>query len=188
MLGAGEITPLLRQWGHGDRSSLDRLMVVFMPHLRLIAHRHFAKRNGHLLQTTALVNELYLRLARNSPQVQDREHMVALASRIMRQVLIDHAREQLRQKRGDGARRVSLEAATTVLSDCQTEQVTAIDGALDLLEAEDERKCRVFEMRFFGGFTVPEIAGALDVSENTVIRDWAFSCAWLRSRLSAGRR
>ena len=111
MFEADEITPLLRQWEHGDRSGLDRLMAVLMPHLRRIAHRHFAQQGEQTLQTTALVNELYLRLAQSAPEVRDREHLLALASRIMRQVLIDHARQQLRQKRGEGARQVSIDTA-----------------------------------------------------------------------------
>jgi RNA polymerase sigma-70 factor (ECF subfamily) len=134
------------------------------------------------------VQEAFLRLLPGANVAwQDRAHFFAVASQVMRHVLVDYARDRLRQKRGGGAVHIPIDAAV-VLSSQQVEQVVAVDVALQRLANVDERKSRIFEMRFFGGLTVEEVAEALGVSPNTVIRDWNFARAWLRRELGGGKR
>lgn len=136
-------------------------------------------KRGLTLNTTALVNEAWLRFAGINLELSDREHFVSLVARAMRQILVDHARTQQRLKRGAGAARVTL-TESSALTESQVEELVVIDELLERLENENPRRCRIFEMRFFSGFSVEEIAEALRVSGNTVIRDYRLACAWLR--------
>jgi RNA polymerase sigma factor (TIGR02999 family) len=186
---AGEITRLLAGWREGDRSVLNRLVPLVRAELDRLARRHLGReRPHHQMQPSSLVQEAFLRLLPGAGVAwQDRAHFFAVASQVMRHVLVDHARERLRQKRGGGAPLIPIDAAV-VLSSQQVEQIVAVDLALQRLANTDERKSRVFEMRFFGGLTVEEAAEALGVAPNTVIRDWNFARAWLRRELSGGKR
>jgi RNA polymerase sigma factor (TIGR02999 family) len=182
---AGDITRLLAGWRAGDRSALDRLWPLIRAELDRLARRHLAREQQHRgLQPSSLVQEAFLRLLPgNHGEWQNRAHFFAVASQVMRHVLVDHARERLRHKRGGGAVHVPIDAAA-VLSSQQVEHIVAVDLALQRLADADERKSRVFEMRFFGGLTVNEAAEVLGVAPNTVIRDWEFARAWLRRELS----
>jgi RNA polymerase sigma factor (TIGR02999 family) len=176
------ITDLLRLWNNGDRHSFDAVVTAMLPQLRLIAHRIGSRRCCNTLQTTALANELYIRFAQSCPGAKNRQHLLALAATTMQHLLVDHARARLREKRGGGAQIVPLDEASA-LNDRQLERVVAIDTALATLEAGNARQALVFRMRFFGGFAVPEVAEALAVSHNTIIRDWSAACAFLREHL-----
>jgi len=188
----GDITRLLAGWRQGDRSALDRLLPLVRAELDRVARRHIGREGPqHSMQPSSLVQEAFVRLlpggpGRNVPW-QNRAHFFAVASQVMRHVLVDHARERLRQKRGGGAVHIPIDAAV-VLSSQQVEQIVAVDLALQRLAAADERKSRVFEMRFFGGLTVEEVAEVLRVAPNTVIRDWNFARAWLRRELGGAER
>lgn len=172
----GDITRNLRAWGGGDDSALEELMPFMLANLRAIARR--LHKPHATLDTTALVHEAYLRLARTGFEANDRAHFLALAARAMRQILIDYARAQQRQKRA-GGERVTL-TDSTALTDAQIEQLFAIEELLDALGREYPRRRRVFDMRFFAGVSVEEAAQALQVSENAIIRDYRLACAWLR--------
>jgi RNA polymerase sigma factor (TIGR02999 family) len=152
--------------------------------LHRLARRHLAReRPEHTVQPSSLVQETFLRLFRGAdPSWQNRAHFLAVASQVMRHVLVDYARERLRQKRGGSVVHIPIDAAV-ILSSEQVEQIVAVDFALQRLAENDARKSRVFEMRFFGGLTVDEVAEALGVAPNTVIRDWNFARAWLRREL-----
>jgi RNA polymerase sigma factor (TIGR02999 family) len=178
---AGEITQLLTSWRQGERAALDRLVPLISRELNEMALRHLAREGkGNPVQPSSLVQDVYLRLlAGVDVEWRDRAHFFAVASQTMRHLLVDHARERKRAKRGSGAVHVPMEAAV-VLSPAQLDQIVAIDLALDQLAKRDERKSKVFEMRFFGGLSVEETAEVLQVSPNTVIRDWDFARAWLR--------
>jgi RNA polymerase sigma factor (TIGR02999 family) len=181
------ISRLLAAWGQGQPSALDKLIPRVYAELRRLARYHLAnERPGHTLQATALVNEAYLRLvsAKNN-EFQDRVHFFAVAARLMRQILIDHARGNRRLKRGGVRERVDLDTVAIVTTE-PCDDLIALDEALTELSATDERKARVVELRFFGGLDVPETAVSLGVSENTVIRDWAMAKAWLTRRLRRG--
>ena len=180
----GEITHLLRAWDEGDRSALNHLMPFVLSHMRAIARRMWKDGGVSALNTTALVHETYLRLAECGFEANDREHFLSLVARIMRQILIDHARSRRRQKRGGGAALVTLSEAHA-LTDSQIEELLAIEELLGMLESKHSRRSRIFEMRFFGGFSVEEIAQAYKVSANTVIRDYRLACAWLRVQIQA---
>jgi RNA polymerase sigma factor (TIGR02999 family) len=185
-LSPGEITELLRAWENADKAALDRMMPLVLQQLRVFARRQLGPNHqDNTLQTTALVNEAYLRFARSTPELKNREHFFAFASRVMRQILTDYARTRLRKKRGAGALVLPLQESMDPLSPEQVEQIISLDELLGQLEAFDERKCRIFEMRFFAGLSVAETAAAAGVSENTVIRDWDFSCTWLRHALTS---
>jgi RNA polymerase sigma-70 factor, ECF subfamily len=186
---AGEITRLLAGWRAGDRSALDRLLPLIRAELDRLARRHLAReRQHHALRPSSLVQEAFLRLLPGvHGEWQNRAHFFAVASQVMRHVLVDYARERLRQKRGGGAVHVPIEAAV-VLSSQQVEHIVAVDLALQRLADTDERKSKVFEMRFFGGLTVNEAAEVLGVAPNTVIRDWDFARAWLRRELGGTDR
>jgi RNA polymerase sigma-70 factor, ECF subfamily len=189
---AGEITRLLAGWREGDRSALDRLLPLVRTELDRVARRHIGREGRHhSMQPSSLVQEAFVRLLPGGPggtvPWQNRAHFFAVASQVMRHVLVDHARERLRQKRGGGAVHIPIDAAV-VLSSQQVEQIVAVDLALQRLAAADERKSRVFEMRFFGGLTVEEVAEVLRVAPNTVIRDWNFARAWLRRELGGAER
>jgi RNA polymerase sigma factor (TIGR02999 family) len=186
---AGDITQLLTAWREGDRSALDRLLPLIRTELDRLARRHLGReRKPYAMQPSSLVQEAFVRLLPGANvEWQNRVHFFAVASQVMRHVLVDHARERLRQKRGGGAIHVPIEAAV-VLSSQQVEHIVAVDLALHQLAIADERKSRVFEMRFFAGLTVTEVAEVLGVAPNTVIRDWNFARAWLRRELGGTDR
>ena len=183
--GSHEVTQLLRAWSEGDQAALERLIPLVHAELHLLAKRYMRhERAGHTLQTTALIHEAYLRLI-DARQVrwQNRAHFFAISARLMRQVLVDFARQRGYQKRGGAARRVSLDEAL-VVSQVRDEDLVALDEALSALAEIDERKSRVVELRFFGGLTEEEMAEALKVSPETVRRDWRLAKSWLRRWLS----
>jgi RNA polymerase sigma-70 factor, ECF subfamily len=180
-----EITQLLKAWGQGDEGALQRLMPLVHSELHRIAHCYMSRENpGHTLQTTALVNEVYLRLV-DIAQVrwQDRAHFFAMSARMMRHILTDFARALTYQKRGGAALRVTFDEALAV-SPRQDVEIVAIDEALLALAAIDARKSQVVELRFFGGLSVEETAEVLKISPKTVKRDWRFAKAWLHRALS----
>lgn len=187
MTAGADVTGLLLAWGSGDRDALDRLMPVVQHELRQIARKHMGgERAGHSLQPTALVNEAYLRLIDlERVKWQNRSHFFAMASRMMRRVLVDVARAKGYQKRGGGAQRVTLIESRAPAKQPDYDLV-ALDDALQALEALDARKVQVVEMRFFGGLTVEEAAEALGVSRDTVLRDWQFSRDWLKREIRRG--
>jgi RNA polymerase sigma-70 factor (ECF subfamily) len=183
-----DITRLLVAWSNGDEEALDALTPLVHRELRRIAARQMAaERPDHLLHATALVNEAYLRLVDTKAiRWQDRGHFFAMAAQIMRRILVDMARARGRVKRGRGHVQVSLSEAGD-LSVPQTPDVMALDDALKSLEAVDQRKSRVVEMRFFGGLSLQETADVLQVSVATVRRDWSLARAWLHRELSQRR-
>ena len=183
-----DITQLLRAWGDGNQAALDRLTPLVYAQLRQAAHRYMAReRRGHTLQTTALVNEVYLRLAKaREMRWQDRVHFFALSAQMMRRILTDHARARQYAKRGGGAQVVSLDEAPEVSPKPRADLV-ALDDALQCLAAVDERKSRVVELRYFGGLSVEETGEVLKVSPETVMRDWKLAKAWLLRELSGER-
>lgn len=179
------VTGLLLAWSRGDQAALDALMPLVYDELRRLAHRQMhGERTGHTLQTTALVNEAYVRLVDvRRIQWRDRAHFLAMCARLMRRILVDVARSRRAGKRGGGAQRVSLDDALVLASEPSADLV-AIDAALDALAQVDARKARVVELRFFGGLSVEESAEALDVSPETVMRDWKLAKMWLLRELS----
>jgi RNA polymerase sigma-70 factor, ECF subfamily len=180
-----EVTRLLQAWGAGDQSALKRLMDVVYGELHKLA-RHYmaAEQVGHTLQTTALVNEVYVRLVDvKHAGWEDRSHFFALCAQLMRRVLIDFARSRNYQKRGGRIPHVELHEAATISMETGPE-ILAVDEALESLAKVDERKSQVVELRFFGGLTVDETAAVLKVSPETVIRDWQLAKAWLLRKLS----
>jgi RNA polymerase sigma factor (TIGR02999 family) len=183
------ITQLLAAWRSGDSNALEVLAPVIHQELHRAAHRYMAgERPGHVLQTTALVNEAYLRLVDwKSVPWQNRAHFFGVAAQMMRRILVDFARDAGRSKRGGRALRVSLSDVAD-LSLKRAADVVALDDALKSLEAIDSRKCRVVELRFFGGLSLEETAEALDVSVATVRRDWSLARAWLYRELGGGAR
>jgi len=186
---ASEITEMLAGWRDGDRAALDRLLPLIRTELHRIARRHLAReRNDHSMQPSSLVQEAFLRLL---PDVdcgwRNRAHFFAVASQVMRHILVDYARQKHREKRGGGAVHIPVDAAV-VLSPDQVEEIVSLDLALQRLAKTDQRKSKVFEMRFFGGLSVEETAEVLGVAPNTVIRDWDFARAWLRRELSSTRK
>ena len=179
------VTQLLLGWSRGDNDCLERLIPLVQDELHRIASRHMRReRPGQTLQTTALVNEAYLRLI-NQAQVtwQDRAHFFGIAARIMRQILVDHARYAGRGKRGARQFQVALEDMPP-LAPRDPGELMALDDALSRLAALDDRKARVVELRYFGGLNVDEAAQVLQVSANTIIRDWSFAKAWLKRELA----
>ena len=179
------ITQLLRSWSDGDEAALEALLPLVESELRRLARAYMAReRRGHTLQTTALVNEAFVRLVdARGMRWQDRAHFVGIAARLMRRVLIDHARSRQFQKRGGGLRRIALDEAGLV---CRSPDITllGLDRALEALAVVDDRKARVIEMRFFGGLSVDETAAVLKVSPVTVMRDWRSAKAWLYRELT----
>ena len=184
MPGPDEVSALLSAWRGGDRGALDRLIPLVEPELRRIAHNHMRREApGHALQTTALVHEAYLKLVdKTHPGWQDRTHFFAVASQLMRRIMVDHARERQAQKRGGAAVRVDLDEGSLVGPE-RAADLLALDEALDRLAAFDPRKCQVVEMRYFGGLTIEEIAGVLGIHPNTATRDWSAARAWLYAEL-----
>jgi RNA polymerase sigma factor (TIGR02999 family) len=180
-----DTTALLHAWGRGDRAALDRLIPLVHGELRRLAGRHMRhERAGHTLQASALVNEAYLRLIDvNQIRWQNRAHFFAMASRIMRRILVDAARAKGYRKRAGGMK-VSLDEADS-LAATPIHDFVALDDALTALEALDPRKCQVVEMRFFGGMSVEETAEALHLSIGTIKRDWRLAKSWLARELDA---
>jgi len=182
--GSADITRLLIDWRGGDQAALEQLMPLVHEELRRLARRHMAhERVGHTLQATALVNEAFVRLI-DVRQVkwQDRAHFFAMSSRLMRRILVDFARSKGYQKRGGGAQKVSFDEAL-IVTHGPGQDLVALDDALNALAAFDGRKAQVVEMRFFGGLSVEETAEALNVSVDTVMRDWKLAKAWLLREL-----
>ena len=181
---AHEITGLLVAWSEGDATALDRLVPFVYEELhRLARHYMHGERPDHTLQTTALVNEAYLRLVRwKDVQWQNRAHFFAVAAQMMRRILVDFARDRQYLKRGGGALRVPLSEAAAFVEERSTDLV-ALDEVLTALAKTDPRKAQIVEMRFFGGLTVAEAAEVLHVSEETVMRDWRLAKAWLLRQL-----
>ena len=184
MLPQRDVTQLLQQWQAGDAAAVDQLMPLVYDELRRLAHHHLkGERSGHTLSTTALVHEAYLNMIGQAPAPwQDRTHFFAIASRVMRRVLIWYARKRNAAKRGGGQANVALDEEA-VLSDDRLEELLALNHALERLEAMDPRLCRVVECRYFGGLSIPETAEVLAISPATVKRDWQTARAWLRRAL-----
>jgi RNA polymerase sigma factor (TIGR02999 family) len=184
MAAPGEITRLLAEWSEGKPGAFDSLAPIVYDELRSLASSHIQReRSDHLLQTTALVHEAYLKLANWEHSGCDtRAQFFAVASKVMRHVLLDHARSRDRAKRGAGAIVVDLDEAA-VISDDRAEELLTINAALDRLASFDPRKGQVFEMRYFGGMTVDEVATILKLSPVTVARDWRMAKLWLRHEM-----
>ena len=184
-----EVTKLLQAWGSGDDQALAKLTPLVHNHLRNVARRYMAgERSGHVLQTSALVNEAYLRLFYcRQLNWHDRAHFFAVCARLMRRILIDMARSTRYQKRGGGAPHVSLEEALGIGHQLNVEIMT-LNDALEALEAVDPRKSRVVELKFFGGLSVEETSEVLNISKETVARDWRLAKAWLLRELSERRQ
>lgn len=179
-----EVTQLLVAWSNGDQAALDRLMPLVDRELHRLAHHYMQRENaGHTLQTTALVNEAYLKLIdQRHVHWKNRAHFFALSATLMRRILVDHARGRQYAKRGGGAQRISFEEALVVSSERGADLV-ALDEALSKLTAIDARKSKVVELRFFGGLSVEQTAEALDISAVTVMREWSMAKAWLYNSL-----
>jgi len=180
-----EITQLLAEWREGSQSALDELYPLVYDELHRLARRYMSReRKGHTLQTTALINEAYVRLVdQKNVHWANRSHFFAISAQIMRRILIDHARRHAYAKRGGGARQVSLEEAATVVPN-KSEELLRLDEALKSLAEMDPRRSQVVELRYFGGLNNEEIAGVLHISENTVTRDWNMARAWLYQQLT----
>ena len=182
-----EVSQLLLTWSKGDKAAMDQLMPLVYGERRRLAKQQIRREHaGHTLQTTALIHEAYLRLIEASQvRLENRRHFFAAASRLMRQVLVDLARERGSRKRGGAAEQVTLDEAL-VVSEQRNEGMLALDEALSALAEVDARKSQVVELRFFGGLSVEETAEALDVSVETVHRDWRLARSWLLRRLRGG--
>ena len=180
-----EVTQLLRAWSEGDEAALNKLIPLVHEELRQLAHRYMAQeRPAHTLQTTALINEAYIRLIQyKQPRWQNRVHFFAICAQSMRRILVEFARSRHRLKRGGEAHRVWLDETLVVCRE-RGEDVIALDEALHALAAVDPRKSRVVELRFFGGLSVKETAEVLKVSSDTVLRDWKLAKVWLLRELS----
>jgi RNA polymerase sigma factor (TIGR02999 family) len=175
-----QVTSLLRQWNGGDPRALEKIVPIVYQELRRLSHYHLRReRDGHTLQTTALVHEVYLRLCgEDEPQWDDRAHFFAVASRIMRRILVDYSRRRGAEKRRAPGAQTSFDEALRIPVEDQVDLI-ALDDALDHLAAFDDRKCKVVEMRFFAGLPAKEIAVVLKTTEATVRRDWIIAKAWL---------
>lgn len=182
-----ELTALLERWSHGDAAALAEVVPLVYGDLRRLADRSLrAERPDHTLQPTALVHEAYLRLAGSrAPEARDRGHFLYLVARLMRQILVDHARRRQAVRRGSEVHRVPLDEALAVGA-APGVDLLALDAALGELQALDPRKAKVIELRFFGGFEVPEVAELLGVSAPTVIADTRFARAFLLARIDEG--
>jgi RNA polymerase sigma factor (TIGR02999 family) len=178
------VTDLLVQWSRGDNAALAELTPLVYDELRRVAHRHlFGQRRDHTLQTTALVNEVYLRLAdQTNPRWQNRAHFFAVAARAMRQILVSYARTQQAQKRGGGAVKVDLDEAA-VISPEESKRIVELHEALEQLATLDSRKAQIVELKYFGGLNYDEIAEVLKISRITARRDWEFAKVWLYTEL-----
>jgi RNA polymerase sigma-70 factor (ECF subfamily) len=178
------VTQLLQQWSHGDDAALAELTPLVYEELRRLAHHYMeGERPGHTLQTTALVNEAYLRLAdQTNPNWQSRAHFFAVAARAMRGILVNYAKSNQAQKRGGGAVRIELDEAA-ILSPEQSKEIVDLHEALERLATLNLRKARVVELKYFGGLNHDEIAEVMKISTVTVRRDWMFAKTWLYDEL-----
>jgi RNA polymerase sigma factor (TIGR02999 family) len=184
-----EVTQLLLAWADGDKQALEALMPIVYRELHRLARRYMAgERVQHTLQASALVNEAYLKLIDvERVQWQNRAHFFGVSAQMMRRILVDFARSRQYQKRGGGARQVTLNEEL-IPSSGNTNDLAALDDALKSLESIDPRKVRVVEMRFFAGLSVEETAEAMQVSPETVMRDWKFAKAWLQRELKKSKQ
>ena len=180
-----EVTRLLENWSGGDENALEKLIPLIQPELHRLAHHYMSReRAGHTLQTTALLNEAYLRLVDNPKRDwQNRTHFTAAAAQLMRRIMVDRARERRSLKRGGDAMKVSLDEAALV-SEQRAEELLALDEALEKLAVQDPRKSQIVELRYFGGLTTEEIATFLKISHRTVRREWRMARAWLYCALT----
>ena len=180
-----EVTQLLKDWSGGDEGALGKLIPLVQPELHRLAHHYMSReRAGHTLQTTALLNEAYLQLVDDPKRDwQNRTHFMAAAAQLMRRIIVDYARERRSLKRGGGALKVSLDDAALV-TEKQSEELLALDEALERLAVQDPRKSQIVELRYFGGLTVEETAEFLKLSHRTVKREWRMAKAWLYRALS----
>ena len=183
-----EVTQLLIAWSGGDKAALDKLMPLIHDELRRLAHHYMSReRADHTLQTTALVNEAYLRLVnRKGVHWQNRAHFFAIAATLMRSILVDHARSHAYAKRGGGARKIELDEAM-IASQQRAAEVIALDDVLKELAVFDPQQSQVVELRFFGGLTIEETAEVLDLSPATIKREWNTAKAWLYHELAQGK-
>jgi len=181
----GIVTELLLKWTEGDKAALDALIPIVYQELRRVARARLrSEPEGHPIQTTALVHEVYLRLVDTAGlSLENRAHFFGVAGRLMRQILVDHARRQRAGKRGAGVTFFALDAVAPAASPSVVD-VLALDMALSELALLEERLCQVVELKFFAGLTIEETAAALAVSPVTIERDWAFAKSWLYKRLS----
>lgn len=182
---SGEISILLKAWSEGEESALENLIPLVYDELRKMAHRQMAREHqGHTLQTTALVNEAYVRLV-GAVEVpwKDRAHFFALSARLMRRILVDHARHHRRTKRGGSIQMLSLDESYAIPAGPDSNILDLNDALMSLAEI-DPRKAKVVELRFFGGLSVEETAEILDISVRTVMNDWNFAKVWLLRELS----
>jgi RNA polymerase sigma-70 factor (ECF subfamily) len=182
-----EVTVLLGEWRGGDEGALAKLIPLVEPELHRLAHHYMSReRAGHTLQTTALLDEAYLLLVDHSKRNwQNRTHFVAAAAQLMRRIMVDHARERHALKRGGGPLKVTLDEAAAV-TETRSEELLALDDALERLAGLDLRKSQIVELRYFGGLTVEETAEFLKLSQRTVEREWNMAKAWLYRALSGG--
>jgi RNA polymerase sigma factor (TIGR02999 family) len=178
------VTDLLVQWSRGDDAALAQLTPLVYEELRRVAHNYMGgQRPNHTLQTTALVNEVYLRLAdQTNPRWQNRAHFFAVAARAMRQILVSYARSQRSQKRGGAALKVDLDEAALVSPE-ESRQIVDLHEALERLATLDSRKAQVVELKYFGGLNYDEMAEVLKISRITARRDWEFAKVWLYTEL-----
>lgn len=181
-----DVTQLLGQWSAGDRDALDDVIPLVYDELRRMAHRYMAQERGnHTIQATALVNEVYLKMKDNrASRWRNRAQFFAVAAQMMRHILVDYARRHTRAKRGGGAQQVTLDDALIIAAE-KSDEMLAVNDALEKLEQIDKRRSEVAVMRFFAGLSSEEIAEALSISVETVTRDWRTARAWLRNELSS---
>jgi len=182
-----DITELLICWNNGDQTALEKLLPLVEKELHRLAHIYMRREHtGHTLQTTALINETFLRLVdQNRVKWQNRAHFFGIAAQIMRRVLINYARDRHREKRGGHAVQISL-SEVVLVSNEKSAELIALDEALERLALIDERKSRVVELRYFGGLSVEEAAEFLKISPRTVKREWSLAQAWLHCELTGG--
>jgi RNA polymerase sigma-70 factor, ECF subfamily len=179
-----QVTGLLTDWRNGNAAALDELIPLVYAELQRLARAYLRRESpGHTLQTSALINEAFLRLVDNRISWQNRAHFYGVSAQLMRRILVDHARTHLVAKRGGDLQRVSL-ADIAELPDARSTDLVALDDALNALAVFDPQQSRIVELRYFGGLTIEETAEALDISHATVERDWAMARAWLRRELS----
>jgi RNA polymerase sigma factor (TIGR02999 family) len=175
-----QVTQLLDGWRGGDEGALEKLIPLVQPELHRLAHHYMSReRSGHTLQTTALLDEAYLRLVDNrKARWENRTHFIAVAAQLMRRIMVDHARERRSLKRGAGGQKISLDEAALV-TEARSEKLLALDEALEKLAAQDSLKSQIVELRYFGGLTVKETAEFLKLSQRTVEREWSMAKSWL---------
>jgi len=180
-----EVTQLLGDWSGGDQGALEKLIPMVQPELHRLAHHYMSReRAGHTLQTTAVLNEAYLRLVDNTKPVwQGRTHFIAVAAQIMRHIMVDYARKYQSLKRGGGSLKVTLDEGALVTEE-RAQELIELDEALERLAVQDARKSQIVELRYFGGLTVEETAEFLKLSRRTVEREWTAAKAWLYRELS----